>query len=166
MSIKHTVDMVALALQGDHLYILLIRRAKPPFQDCWALPGGHVEEGEGLLEAALRELLEETGLGETREVAQVGTFGCPSRDPRGHVISTAFVGIFPSCIPVEGADDAKEAQWITLEALDTMDLAFDHRTIIKMALTKIQWGHHVFELHLNSDARHQEHLFREAEQTK
>lgn len=138
--IQHAVDLVALALHGGQLHILLIQRANEPFQGRWALPGGHVKEGEGLKRAALREAREEANLEGllAEELAQVGTFGNPKRDPRGHVISTAFVTCLRERVDVFAEDDAKEVSWFPLDELDDLELAFDHHLIIQMAMERIQ----------------------------
>lgn len=138
-----TVDMVVLALHEAKIHVLLIQRAKQPFKNCWALPGGHVDEGEELLQATQRELEEETGLVIKHDIAQVGTFGHPQRDPRGHVITTAFVTTLDMLKEVRGLDDAKEARWFELSKLDG-NLAFDHAYILMLALTKV---HLVFQAH-------------------
>ena len=137
-SLPHTVDMVALCLHRGLLYVLLIKRAKPPFLDRRALPGGHVDEGEDLLAAAKRELLEETTLGGGFPTAQVGTFGHPKRDPRGHVINTVFVGIFDKLEDVVPADDAASVDWVPVRSLMREDLAFDHFFALQLALTKVE----------------------------
>lgn len=138
VTVRNTADMVALASHEGKIYVLLILRAKEPFKGRWALPGGHVDEGEDLLTAAKRELKEETKLdAQYRLAAQVGTFGSPTRDPRGHYISTAYVVIFDGLQEVEGADDAKEARWFDVSELSEDQLAFDHALILKLAMTKV-----------------------------
>lgn len=117
--------------------VLLIKRGKDPFKDQWALPGGYVEENEGLQAAAIRELQEETGVKMTPErgVYQVGAYGDPGRDPRGHVVSIAYMTAINREIPVKGADDAKEAAWFCATELPA--LAFDHGEIISAAAGKL-----------------------------
>ena len=112
--------------------ILLIQRAKDPFANKWALPGGFVNKDEPLARAASRELEEETGM-RTEHLEQVGAFGDPGRDPRGWTISVAYFGVVAtSQRSVSGRDDAKEARWFPLENLPP--LAFDHAEIISSAL--------------------------------
>lgn len=103
--------------------VLLIKRSKPPYQDCWSLPGGLVDLGEPLKDAAERELLEETGicaaLGEP-----VDTFDSIHRDIEGRV-SSHFVLVVFSGPYVSGAldagDDAADADWIPLSRLNTLE---------------------------------------------
>ncbi|MDY6768630.1 MAG: NUDIX hydrolase [Candidatus Nanohaloarchaea archaeon] len=107
--------------------VLLIRRGKEPFEGMWALPGGHVEEGEQVAEAAEREAEEETGL----DVELDGLFGLydePGRDPRGPVITLVYTAS-PVDGELEGATDADEARWFPLDDLPE-ELAFDHADIL------------------------------------
>src|SRR5262245_44480516 len=76
-----TVDLVIVS-RSRTPKVLLIRRRHEPFAGRWALPGGFVDEGESLEEAARRELREETGIS-VKELEQLRTFGEPGRDPRG-----------------------------------------------------------------------------------
>lgn len=146
--IRQVVDVVALALDKGCIHVLLIKRKNPAFAGRWALPGGHVNPGEGLKRAAIRELQEETGIhcSNTSEVIQVGTFGNPKRDPRGHIIDTAFLALFQERVDVTAADDATEALWFPLGALPEEGLAFDHLFIIRLALTKMKIEHQDLEL--------------------
>lgn len=131
-----TVDCVILTPGGDGaLSILLIERAREPFEGKWALPGGFVNPHESLRDAALRELKEETGVRATK-LRQVGAFGDPGRDPRGWVISVAYVAVIPARRRrVKGTDDARDARWFPLDELPR--LAFDHGKIVKAALAEI-----------------------------
>jgi 8-oxo-dGTP diphosphatase len=107
--------------------ILLIQRGNDPFTGCWALPGGYVEPGEAIIDAAIRELKEETGLTGVG-LHQVGTYGDPGRDPRGWTATVAHVGFVDEPVAKAG-DDAASAKWFPLNQLPT--LAFDHETIVK-----------------------------------
>jgi 8-oxo-dGTP diphosphatase len=129
-----TVDIVLFYAAKDGLEVLLIQRAKEPFQDLWALPGGFVDENESLEQAAARELLEETKLRRAK-FKQIGAFGDPGRDPRGHTVSIAFAAILKSRPKVEGSDDAKAAAWQAVKRLPK--LSFDHKKIIRAALKEM-----------------------------
>ncbi len=128
IDMKHpylAVDVVVLVPQG----IVLIERKWEP--KGWALPGGHVDYNESCETAAVREMKEEISLDVTL-VGQVGTYSEPSRDPRKHCVSVAFLG-FANGIPV-AADDAKAIMIVpNIQNLPT-DLCFDHRKIIIDAL--------------------------------
>ena len=114
-----TADVVAFTLRADDLAVLLIRRKDEPFKRCWALPGGFVNENESLDRAAARELQEETGLiVSTSKLEQLGAFGDPGRDPRGHTITVGYVTYCATETSINAGDDAVEAEWVPLRALD------------------------------------------------
>lgn len=121
---KLTVDIVLPMDDG----IVLIKRKNEPFEGQWALPGGFVDIGETVEAAAVREMKEETGL-DVELVRLVGVYSEPSRDPRGHNVSIAFLAN-----PVGGelaADtDAHEAEVLDP---DTVELAFDHAKVVSDA---------------------------------
>lgn len=115
--------------------VLLIQRAKDPFAGRWALPGGFVNKDEPLAEAARRELFEETGVRVGR-LRQVGAFGDPGRDPRGWIVSVAYVAeAAGGDDAVRAADDARAVGWFPVEALPP--LAFDHGQILEQALAEV-----------------------------
>ena len=97
------------------LGVLLVKRAGFPYKDCWALPGGFAEKGETLSETALRELKEETGV-DSAWLNPVGLFSRPGRDPRGWIVSQAFLALVDAekCT-VEAGDDAGEAVWFVFD---------------------------------------------------
>ena len=110
--------------------VLLIERDNEPYKGCWALPGGFLDMEETLEECAIRELEEETGLKVSIEsIRQVGTYSKVNRDPRGRTISTAFIAVVDSPLPVKGQDDAARAEWFAIDSLPP--LAFDHADIIR-----------------------------------
>lgn len=115
-------DCVVFDPQGR---LLLIRRKNPPFQGRYALPGGFVEYGETTEQAAARELLEETGL---RAVGLdlIGVYSDPTRDPRGHMVSIAYLVRVEGFVPQAG-DDAEHAEFVA--DWQQQALAFDHSTI-------------------------------------
>jgi 8-oxo-dGTP diphosphatase len=126
-----TADCVVFTMVSGDLAVLLIRRAHPPFEGAWALPGGFVDENEPLVHAAARELREETGL-VVGALEQIGAFGDPGRDPRGHMVSVAFFTFLLAATPrISAGDDAAEAAWYPLAKLPR--LAFDHARIIAEA---------------------------------
>ncbi len=123
---KLMVDVIIPSERG----VVLIRRGNEPFAGRWALPGGFVEVGETVEEAAYREAAEETGL--AVEVAHlVGVYSDPERDPRGHNVSVAFLARVLSGDLV-AATDASE---VAVLDPSSVDLAFDHRKIIEDALS-------------------------------
>lgn len=126
-----TVDIVLLHRTAEGIEVLLIKRARDPFAGYWAFPGGFVDMDESLEDAAARELAEETGLRSIR-LEQIGAFGDPGRDPRGHTVSVAFAGVLKDRAMVTAADDASEAAWHS--ALEPPKLAFDHNGILRIAI--------------------------------
>jgi 8-oxo-dGTP diphosphatase len=129
---KLTVDVVALTIAATPA-VLLVQRGYPPFEGGWALPGGFVEEGERVVDAAPRELTEETGLRvDTLEL--LGVYDTPGRDPRGWTVSVVYLATMASEAAVSGADDARDARWFRIDALP--ELAFDHATIVSDALKR------------------------------
>lgn len=114
-----TADVVAFTMRADDLAVLLIRRKDEPFKGCWALPGGFVNENESLERAAARELHEETGLVVSpSKLEMLGAFGDPGRDPRGHTVTVAYVTFRSTETKINAGDDAVEAVWQPLRALD------------------------------------------------
>lgn len=109
--------------------VLLIRRGNEPFKGGYALPGGFVDVGERVEDAAVRELAEETGItaGKPR---LIGVYSDPKRDPRGHTVAAAYLFRVRSATPVAG-DDAAAAEWV--EDWRREKLAFDHAQILKDA---------------------------------
>ncbi len=129
-----TVDMALLRYHQSKIEILLIQRDRSPFMGRWALPGGFIEMEETLLESACRELEEETGL-KNIHLFPLFPQGDPGRDPRGRTITLVYGGIVTPPFPeISAGDDARNAQWFSIESL----LAFDHDNIIKKTIEIIQ----------------------------
>jgi 8-oxo-dGTP diphosphatase len=106
--------------------VLLVRRKNEPFRGMWCFPGGFVEPDEKVLDGALRELQEETGIANLN-VEEFRTYGDPGRDPRGRTVTVVY-RTHPSQRPeVNAGDDAAEAGWFSLKNLPAM--AFDHGKI-------------------------------------
>lgn len=130
-----TVD--AVIEHGDH--ILLVKRGGLPGKGQWALPGGFVEDDETLLESAVREVREETGLDLAPEAIASHLLGShvfddPKRSARGRTITHAFHFRFSEGeVPkVEGSDDAEQARWMPVKGLENLRDQFfeDHGDIL------------------------------------
>ncbi len=130
-----TTDIVIFTIREARLEVLLIRRAHPPFQAHWALPGGFVGPTETLEACARRELEEETGLTGVC-LDQLHAFGDPERDPRERVITVAHCALVPpDRATVRAATDAEAVGWFPLDELPR--LAFDHERIIALARERL-----------------------------
>jgi 8-oxo-dGTP diphosphatase len=121
------VDLI-IPIEGK---IVLIKRGHEPYKGKWALPGGRLEDSETIEECAVREGKEETGL-DLKLKKLVGVFSKPSRDPRG------IVGICFEAKVIGGTlkagDDAEEFILVEPKKALEIDLAFDHKEIIKQWL--------------------------------
>ena len=148
-------------MRAEGLAVLLIKRGNAPFKGRWALPGGFVNGDEGLEMAAARQLQDETGIAGVG-MEQLGAFGDPGRDPRGHTVSVAYLAfVVAESRPIFAGDDAAEVAWVPLRALLPADekakakrpkrapvqrgkraaiheLAFDHGQIIARARVRLQ----------------------------
>ncbi|MBR1555665.1 MAG: NUDIX hydrolase, partial [Oscillospiraceae bacterium] len=109
------------------LCLLLIQRGNQPFKDCWALPGGFLQPDETVEVCAGRELKEET-CADVNLLRHIGIFSQPKRDPRGWIISNAFLSVLSEeklrNMEIQGADDASCAKWFDIEFTKTNDAYF------------------------------------------
>ena len=130
-----TADVVAVRFNAVP-HVLLVRRVREPYAGRWALPGGFVEEGEAPESAAVRELAEETGLLISGPLPVVGVYGEPGRDPRGWVVTVAYLARVDAQPALVAGDDAAEVRWFSSAGLP--DLAFDHSRIVADALARVR----------------------------
>ena len=121
---KPSLAVDAIVIDGDKM--LLIKRGKEPWKGMLAFPGGFVEQGEDPEVAVIRELKEECGLDGVVEKL-VCVKGDPNRDPRGHVVSIAYL-VTAQGMPSAG-DDAAEAAWYDLSEIK--ELAGDHMSMLE-----------------------------------
>ncbi|MFW9941767.1 MAG: NUDIX domain-containing protein [Candidatus Thorarchaeota archaeon] len=126
----HTVDAV---IETENQNIILVKRKYAPYKGKYALPGGFIKYDEDPEQALIREVREETNLA-VEIIGKIGTYDQKGRDPRGIVISTAFkCRVIKDLSSIKGGDDAIVAESIPIEKIKLMDLAFDHKQIIKDA---------------------------------
>ncbi|WP_432967905.1 NUDIX domain-containing protein [Dactylosporangium sp. CA-233914] len=128
------VDMVILTLRGERLQVLLVERGVEPYRGTMALPGGFLAHaGEDILAAARRELAEEAGIPpDPLHLEQLGVYGAAGRDPRGRVVSVAYLAIAPRLPEPVAGTDAAGAAWTATDLVlaGEIGLAFDHRHIV------------------------------------
>ncbi len=129
-------DCVLFGYDGDDLNILLIERGKDPYKGRWTFPGGFLDMDETTIQCAERELREETGIGGLK-LEQLGAFSGVDRDPRGRVITIAYLTVvrISETNPVAG-DDAADAKWFKVK--DIPPLAFDHDLVMRAAINRLQ----------------------------
>ena len=125
-----TADCLVFARTDEGMKLLLIQRKNEPCKGKWAFPGGFMDIDEATIDAARRELKEETGL-VVGALHRVGIFDAVDRDPRERIITVAYYTILDKPAGVSGLDDAAQAKWFSLTELP--DLAFDHKEILQEA---------------------------------
>jgi 8-oxo-dGTP diphosphatase len=128
-------DIIVFSIENDRLKVLLVRRGIAPFREKWALPGGFVLENESVEDCAQRELQEETGVVHVF-LEQLYTFGAVKRDPRGRVVSVAYMALLKAdAQALKAGSDAADSQWHAVS--DLPELAFDHAEIIAHARQRL-----------------------------
>ncbi len=139
-------DLVVLTVRDSRLQVLTIERGADPHRGRTSLPGGFVRPTEDLLDAAERELAEETGLSGIRiHLEQLASYGHPDRDPR-RVISIAYLALIPDAADPVAGTDAVDASWTPVTRLLSAEdaLAFDHDRIlsdgVERARSKLEYS--------------------------
>jgi 8-oxo-dGTP diphosphatase len=108
--------------------VLLVKRKKEPFKGYFSLPGGFVNKGERVEEAVRREAEEELSI-KVEPLDILGVYSDPSRDPRGHIMSTTFITKIIKG-ELKARDDAAEIKWFNLNEINKLNLGFDHSQIL------------------------------------
>jgi 8-oxo-dGTP diphosphatase len=129
-----TTDLLVVVPDGGGRSLLAIRRGADPYRDLLALPGGFVDLGETVEEAAVRELAEETGLVvDPADLRLAGVYSRPGRDPRGWTVSVLFRIDLPERPAAAAGDDAAGLEWVS--AADALAhptwFAFDHDQMLR-----------------------------------
>ena len=131
-----TVDLVIFTVAEDKLQVLLVKRAEEPFAGFWSIPGGFLQTGESLDDAALRVMQDKTGVSEVY-LEQLYTFGKPDRDPRARVITVTYFALIPWKSLVQPASSkVAGVAWVPVDAAP--ELAFDHREILEYAVRRLR----------------------------
>jgi 8-oxo-dGTP diphosphatase len=120
-----TADIIIELIDRPERPIILVERQNEPFG--WAIPGGFIDEGETVEQAARREALEETGL-EVSLVELLGVYSDPERDPRKHTMSVVYIATATGA--AIAGDDAKALQLFSPSDLPH-PLCFDHAQILQ-----------------------------------
>lgn len=137
-----TVDLVVFGVADGVLHTALVRRGAHPFKGALALPGGFLHPDEDALQAARRELGEETGLDSAAgHLEQLATYSAPDRDPRMRVFSIAHMVLLPTdgtALPeLFAGSDAAAAAWHPVHDVLGGELAFDHAAILRDGLDRL-----------------------------
>ena len=136
-----TVDVAVFTIRDEALQVLLVGRGEDPFKGALALPGGFVKLEEDLVQAAERELAEETGLRDRSwHLEQLGSYGAPDRDPRMRVVTVAYWAICADLPALRAGGDAKSAILVPVKEIEggNVRLAFDHKLIVQDAVERTQ----------------------------
>jgi 8-oxo-dGTP diphosphatase len=130
------VDAVLFTIAEKTLKTLLVKIKKGPFQGRWAFPGGLVQKGEPLDEAARRELYEKTGVHDLY-LEQLYTFGDAHRDPAAHTVAVAYFALVPPLShALQSGEKYADIGWFPLQTLP--ELAYDHNAIANYALQRLR----------------------------
>lgn len=130
------VDLVIFALRGNSVMVLLLKAKLPPFSGSWVLPGGLVAPDENFDQAVMRHLKDKTGLKKVY-AEQLYTFGECERDPRGRVVSVAYLAMLPNIDDVlESSANYEAIEWHDIKKMPP--LGYDHADMIALALHRLQ----------------------------
>jgi 8-oxo-dGTP diphosphatase len=134
-----TVDAALFTFHQEQLLVLLVKRANHPDMGKWGLPGGFIDptRDKSIEDTANRKLLEKTGV-TPPFLEQLHTLGNDSRDRRGWSVTVCYTALIAhqKCAP--GIDSVSDARWTGVDALDEVDLAFDHRGLIAQARERLK----------------------------
>lgn len=124
--------LVVVCVKDGTPHILVVKRGGEANRGKLCLPGGHLQDGEWAMDAAVRETLEETGINVGRwPVRAVGVDDDPIPSPRGRYVTFSFVSVLPTMPTPTAGDDARAVMWLPVDGLK---LAFDHNEIVDDAL--------------------------------
>ncbi len=134
-----TVDNVLFTVHENQLKVLVVKRSIEPFVGAWCLPGGFIDcaVDQSTEDAALRKLREKSGV-EPNYLEQLATFSGHHRDPRGFSVTIVYFALIGYQQASTQIDTVTDAEWIAVEALANIGLAFDHKDIIDVALERLK----------------------------
>ncbi|WP_162231623.1 NUDIX hydrolase [Allosalinactinospora lopnorensis] len=121
----HEVLAVVFQIRQGRLSVLLWRRARPPFEGAWVLPGGRIGASEGLDESIRRQLAQKVDVCDLTHLEQLETRGDPGRHPHGRILATSYLGLVPADIDPVTPEDTS---WHPASGLPSM--GFDHAAMV------------------------------------
>ncbi|GAA1769805.1 NUDIX domain-containing protein [Streptomonospora arabica] len=121
----HEVLAVVFQIRADRLCVLLWRRARPPYEGHWVLPGGRLGGAEGLDASIRRQLAQKVDVRDLTHLEQLETRGDPGRHPQGRILATAYLGLVPADIDPVVPEDTS---WHP--AAELPEMGFDHAAIV------------------------------------
>jgi len=133
------IDAIIEVQNAPETSIILVRRRDNP-RDIYAIPGGFVDVGETVEDAAIREVKEETSLDVSGSVEQFRVYSDPRRDKRRHTVSAVMRCWVQNTEKLHRGSDAKAAEIVPLSKVLDLDLAFDHRQILREYIRKYHKG--------------------------
>ena len=130
------VDVVIFSILNQKLSVLLLKLKEDPLAGKWALPGGLVTKNESLTEAVKRHMKNRVGT-ENVHVEQLYTFGDPNRDPKGWVVSVAYMALLSSNkFEPKTSERYETISWHPIQGLP--DMAYDHKEIVLTAVKRLK----------------------------
>ena len=129
----HVTVAVVFQARARSCQVLLWQRARPPFEDRWALPGGYLEPGETLEESIRRHLATKVDVREVAHLEQLATLSDPARTPNEWQLATAHLGLVPKDVDPQLPPDTT---WHRVEALPPM--AYDHGSIVALGRERLR----------------------------
>lgn len=134
-----SIDSVLFTYHEEQLKVLMVKRANHPDQGKWGLPGGFVDlsQDHTLEEAVLRKLKEKTGI-KPPYIEQLKTYGNQTRDKRGWSITCCYSALMAHQDCQSYIESVDDAQWVALEVLHTIEIAFDHAILINDARERLK----------------------------
>jgi ADP-ribose pyrophosphatase YjhB (NUDIX family) len=134
-----TVDSVLFTVKEGVLKVLMVKRANEPFINSWGLPGGFVDiDSDSSTDVtALRKLEEKTNVA-PQYLEQLQTFSGIDRDPRGFSVTLVYFALIASQEVASHIETIDDVQWISVDKVDSLPIAFDHKVIIEQAKVRLQ----------------------------
>lgn len=134
-----SVDSVLLTYHDNALKVLLVKRANHPDRGQWGLPGGFVDmdQDTSLEDTVNRKLAEKTGV-KPPYIEQLSSVGNNSRDKRGWSVTVCYGALIAHQMCEANINSVSDAQWVSIDGLDAMEIAFDHRHLINIARERLK----------------------------